>query len=90
MDACISKTVGLPKKRYCNDFSMDEMVDWAEMEVEQHDKGIDATEGVKARTSTTDKCKEKAIQDGTEVVEARRSMVKSNYKSEYDSDDDSD
>ncbi|GKC63727.1 hypothetical protein Tco_1096325, partial [Tanacetum coccineum] len=84
MDACVSKTIGPPKKRYCNDFSMDEMVDWAEME------GIDATEGVEAKTNTTDKGKEKVSQDATEVVEARRSMVESNYESEYDSDDDSD
>ncbi|GKE00065.1 hypothetical protein Tco_1388048 [Tanacetum coccineum] len=43
MDACVLKTICPPKKRYCNDFSMDEMVDWAEMEVEQQ-----------ARTSTVD------------------------------------
>ncbi|GKB10964.1 hypothetical protein Tco_0844887 [Tanacetum coccineum] len=110
MDACVSRKIGPPKKRYCNNFSMDEMVDWAKMEVEQHggssqcpkkpkgdetstriiDKGIDATEGVKARTSTTDKGKEKVSQDATEVVEARRSMFESDYDSEYDSDDDSD
>nr|GEU66034.1 damaged DNA binding 2 [Tanacetum cinerariifolium] len=54
MDAGISKTTCPPKKRYCDDFSMDEMVDWAEMKVEQNDKGKDTTEGVKARTSTID------------------------------------
>ncbi|GJX84883.1 hypothetical protein Tco_0335657 [Tanacetum coccineum] len=43
MDACVSKTMGPPKKKYCNDFSMDEIVDWAEMEVEQQ-----------GRTSTVD------------------------------------
>ncbi|GKF44655.1 hypothetical protein Tco_0131207 [Tanacetum coccineum] len=78
---------------------MDEMVDWAEMEVGQQgvetmtcttDKGKDATEGVEARTSTTDKGKEKVSQDAIEVVEARRSTVESDSESEYDSDDDSD
>ncbi|GKA74510.1 hypothetical protein Tco_0780812 [Tanacetum coccineum] len=77
MDVCVSKTIGPPKKRYCNYFTADEMVDWAEMEVQNQegvetstrniDKGIDARNGVEARTSTTDKGKEK-----------------------YDSDDDSD
>ncbi|GJZ83105.1 hypothetical protein Tco_0648278 [Tanacetum coccineum] len=43
MDACVYKIIGPPKKRYCNDFFVDEMVDWAEMEVE--------TEGVEARTN---------------------------------------
>ncbi|GKC36620.1 hypothetical protein Tco_1049004 [Tanacetum coccineum] len=47
MDVLVSKKIGPPKKRYCNDFSVDEMVDWVEMEVE--------TEGVEARTSTTDR-----------------------------------
>ncbi|GJU12065.1 multidrug resistance-associated protein 5 [Tanacetum coccineum] len=60
MDACVSKIIGLPKKRYCNEFSLDGMVDWAEMEVEKP-KGVetrtsttevDATDGVEARTST--------------------------------------
>ncbi|GJR75814.1 hypothetical protein Tco_0088179 [Tanacetum coccineum] len=41
MDACVSRTQGPPKKRYCNDFSIDEMVNWVEMEVENQ-----------ARTST--------------------------------------
>ncbi|GJV76189.1 hypothetical protein Tco_1507773 [Tanacetum coccineum] len=94
MDACVSKTIGPPKKRYCNDFSLDEMVDWAEMEV-------NATDGVEARTSTTevdatdgvdatDKGKEKVSQDATDVVQTRRSTVKINSETEYDSDDDSD
>ncbi|GKC93410.1 hypothetical protein Tco_1158852 [Tanacetum coccineum] len=46
MDDLISKKIGPSKKRYYNDFSVDEIVAWVEMEVE--------TEGVKARTSTTD------------------------------------
>ncbi|GKC22038.1 hypothetical protein Tco_1024188 [Tanacetum coccineum] len=100
MDACISKTISHPKKRYCNDFSLDEMVDWAEMEV-------DATYGVEARTSTTDvdatdgvnatddidaadNGKEKVSQDATEVVQTRRSTVENDSETEYDSDDDSD
>nr|GEX03886.1 peroxidase 20 [Tanacetum cinerariifolium] len=78
MDACVSKTICPPKKRYCNDFSMDEMVDWAEMDIEQH--------GGSSQTITTDKGKEKVCQDATKVVEDRRSTV----ESEYDSDDDSD
>nr|GEX88354.1 peroxidase 20 [Tanacetum cinerariifolium] len=82
MDACVFKKIGHPKKRYCNDFSMDEMVDWAEMEVEQ--------QGVESRTSTTNKSKEKVSQDATEVVKAKISTVKSDSESEYDSDDDSD
>ncbi|GKC04513.1 hypothetical protein Tco_0996123 [Tanacetum coccineum] len=93
MDACVSKTIGPPKKRYCNYFSLDEMVDWAEMEV-------DATDGVEASTSTTkvnatdgvdaiDKGKEKVSQDATEVVQTRRSTIKIDSKTEYDSDDDS-
>ncbi|GJV52964.1 hypothetical protein Tco_1448705 [Tanacetum coccineum] len=104
MDACVLKTTCPPKKRYCNDFSMDEMVDWAEMEVEQQggssqhlqkiDKGKekvsqDETKGVEARTSTTNKGKEKVSQDETEGVEARTSTVDSDYDSEFDSDDDS-
>ncbi|GJR40732.1 hypothetical protein Tco_1216416 [Tanacetum coccineum] len=108
--ACVSKTIGPLKKRYCNDLSMDEMVDLAEMEVEQHggssscpkkpegvetstsniDKGINATDGVEARSSTTDNGKENVSQDATEVVEIRRSTVDSDYESEYDSDYQSD
>ncbi|GJU43056.1 multidrug resistance-associated protein 5 [Tanacetum coccineum] len=88
MDACVSKTIGPHKKRYCNDFSMDEM--GVETSTSNTYKGIDATEGVKARTSTTYKGKEKVNQDETEVVEARKSTVESDYESEYNSDDDSD
>nr|GEW64788.1 multidrug resistance-associated protein 5 [Tanacetum cinerariifolium] len=83
MDACVFKKIGPPKKRYCNEFSMDEMIDWAEIEVEQQ-------EGVEARTSTIDKGKEKVSQDATKVVEARRSTVESDSESECDNDDDSD
>nr|GEW65028.1 pentatricopeptide repeat-containing protein [Tanacetum cinerariifolium] len=67
MDACVFKKISPPKKSYCNEFSMDEMVDWAEMEVKNSedvetntrniDTGIDATDCVEARTSTTDKGK---------------------------------
>ncbi|GKD94735.1 multidrug resistance-associated protein 5 [Tanacetum coccineum] len=86
IDACVSKTINPPKKRYCNDFSLDEMVDWAEMEV-------DATDGVEARTSTTKV-------NATDGVEARTSTTEVNAtdgvdatdkgKEKYDSDDDSD
>ncbi|GKF56903.1 hypothetical protein Tco_0170440 [Tanacetum coccineum] len=82
MDACVFNKIGPPKKTYCNDFSMDEMVDSAEMEVEQN--------GVETRTSTTDKGKVKVSQDATQVIEVRRSTVESDSESEYDSDDDSD
>ncbi|GJR32231.1 integrase, catalytic region, zinc finger, CCHC-type containing protein [Tanacetum coccineum] len=59
MDACVFNKIGPPKKRYCNDFSMDEMVDSAEMEVEQNDKGKekvsqDATQVVEVRRSTVE------------------------------------
>ncbi|GJU83959.1 putative ribonuclease H-like domain-containing protein [Tanacetum coccineum] len=67
--------LGPHRKRYCNEFSMDEMVYWAEMKVEQQ-----------ARTSTTDKGKEKVRQDETVGVEARTSILDSDYDSEYDSD----
>ncbi|GJZ86885.1 hypothetical protein Tco_0658495 [Tanacetum coccineum] len=79
MDACVFKKIGPPKKRYCNDFSMDEMVDWDKMEVEQQ-----------GGTSTTDKGKEKVSQDATEVVEARRSIIDRGSDIDFDSDDDSD
>ncbi|GJX50866.1 hypothetical protein Tco_0277711 [Tanacetum coccineum] len=62
MDACVSKTIGPPKKRYCNDFSLDKMVDWAEMEVEK-------PKGVETRTSTIEV-------DATDCVEARTSTTK--------------
>ncbi|GJV64239.1 hypothetical protein Tco_1475067 [Tanacetum coccineum] len=76
MDVCVSKTTGPPKKRYCNDFTVHEMVDWAEMEVQNQegvetstrniDKGIDATDGVEAKTCTIDKGKEKVSEDAIE------------------------
>ncbi|GKE35214.1 hypothetical protein Tco_1454536 [Tanacetum coccineum] len=61
MDVLVYKKIGPPKKRFSNDFSVDEMVDWAEMEVE--------TEGVEANTSTTDGVE--ASNSTTEGVEAR-------------------
>ncbi|GJR58339.1 hypothetical protein Tco_1500501 [Tanacetum coccineum] len=73
------KKIGPPKKRYCNDIFVDEMVDWAEMEVE--------TEGVEARTSTTDGVE--ARNSTTQGVEARTS-TKDRGKEKYESDDDSD
>ncbi|GJW97578.1 hypothetical protein Tco_0179386 [Tanacetum coccineum] len=66
MDDLVSKKIGPPKKRYCNDFSVDEMVDWAEMEVE--------TKGVEARTSTTEGIKAK--NSTTKGVEVRNSTTK--------------
>ncbi|GKA66924.1 hypothetical protein Tco_0766732 [Tanacetum coccineum] len=81
MDACEYKKIGPPKKRYCNDFSVDEMVDWVEMEVE--------TEGVEAKTSTTDGVE--ARNSTTQGVEARTNTKdKGKEKTKYESDDDSD
>ncbi|GKF00968.1 hypothetical protein Tco_0027891 [Tanacetum coccineum] len=92
MDACVYKKIRPFKKRYYNDFSVDEMVDWAEIEVET--EGVEArtstTEGVEARTSTTDKGKEKVKEDATEVVETKRCTVENDLEAEYESDDDSD
>nr|GEV55918.1 peroxidase 20 [Tanacetum cinerariifolium] len=100
IDVYVFKKIGPLKKRYCNKFSINEMVDRDEMEVENSegaetstrniDKGIDATDYVKARTSTTNKGKEKVSEDATEVVETRRSIIEIDSETEYDSDDDSD
>ncbi|GJR50203.1 putative reverse transcriptase domain-containing protein [Tanacetum coccineum] len=82
MDACVSKTISPTKKRYCNDFSMDEMVDWAEMEVEHHG-------GSSQHPQKTNKGKENVSQDETKGVEARTSTInkgKKKFDSEYDSD----
>ncbi|GJX65366.1 hypothetical protein Tco_0299709 [Tanacetum coccineum] len=94
MDAYVSKKTGPSKKRYCNNFSLDEMVDWAEMEVEKPDgvetstsnieKGIDATDGVEARTSTTDKDEENSdksvdyLSPGEEELIELRNRMKAN------------
>ncbi|GJT94484.1 hypothetical protein Tco_1090002, partial [Tanacetum coccineum] len=52
MDDLVSKKIDPPKKRYCKDFSVDEMFEWTEMEVE--------TEGVEGfRTSLTELTKDK-------------------------------
>ncbi|GKC79018.1 hypothetical protein Tco_1129792 [Tanacetum coccineum] len=100
MDACVYKKIGPPKKRYCDDFSIDEMVDWDEIEVEKPDgvktstsnidKGIDATDGVEARNSTTDKGKQNVTKDATEVIKTRRCTIEIDSETEYESDDDSD
>ncbi|GJU87895.1 hypothetical protein Tco_1295441 [Tanacetum coccineum] len=102
MDDLVSKKIGPLKKRYCNDFSVDEMVDWAEMEIET--EGVEArtstTEGVEARNSTTkgvearnrtkDNGKEKDSEDASDVVETKRCTVEVDTEIEYQSDDDSD
>ncbi|GJR57482.1 hypothetical protein Tco_1499644 [Tanacetum coccineum] len=102
MDDMVYKKIGPPKKRYCNDFFIDEMVDWAEMEVETEGieartsttEGVEArnstTEGVEDRTSTKDKGKEKVSEDASDVVETRRCIVEIDSETEYESDDDSD
>ncbi|GKA76965.1 hypothetical protein Tco_0783426 [Tanacetum coccineum] len=54
------------------------------------DKGIDTTDGVEARTSTTNKGKEKVSKYATEVVQTRRSTIEINTETMDDSDDDSD
>ncbi|GKB94178.1 hypothetical protein Tco_0980315, partial [Tanacetum coccineum] len=79
MDACVSKIMGPPKKKYCNDFSMDEIVDWAEMEVEQQG-------GSSQHLQKIDNGKEKVSQDEIGGVKARTSTVDSKFDSEYDSD----
>ncbi|GJX14344.1 hypothetical protein Tco_0206102 [Tanacetum coccineum] len=102
MDDLVSKKIGPPKRRYYNDFLVDEMVDWAEMEVET--EGVEArtsttesvearnstTKGVEARTSTKDKGKEKVSEDASDVVETRRCTVEVDSETKYESDDDSD
>nr|GEW53937.1 multidrug resistance-associated protein 5 [Tanacetum cinerariifolium] len=65
MDDLVSKKIGPSKKRYYNDFSVDEMIDWAGMEVE--------TDGVRARTSTTEGVE--ARNSTTEGVEARNNTI---------------
>ncbi|GJS47577.1 multidrug resistance-associated protein 5 [Tanacetum coccineum] len=68
--AATFKTIGPLKKRNCNDISLNEMVDWAEMEVEK-------PEGVETRTSTTEV-------DATDGVEARTSTIE--VDATYDAD----
>ncbi|GJW90436.1 hypothetical protein Tco_0167989 [Tanacetum coccineum] len=86
MDDLVSKKIGPPKKRYCSDFSVDEMVDWAEMEVET--EGVEArtstTEGVEARNSTTKGVE--ARTSTTEGVEARN-RTKDNGKEKVSEDE---
>ncbi|GJR00687.1 hypothetical protein Tco_0523671 [Tanacetum coccineum] len=65
MDDLVSKKIGPPKKMYCNDFFVDEMVNWVEIEVK--------IEGVKARSSTTEGVE--ARNSTTEGVEARNSTT---------------
>ncbi|GJR38301.1 hypothetical protein Tco_1213985 [Tanacetum coccineum] len=48
------------------------------------------TQGVEARTNTKDKGKEMVIEDASDVVETRRCTVKLDFKTEYESGDDSD
>ncbi|GKA92495.1 hypothetical protein Tco_0814420 [Tanacetum coccineum] len=88
MDDLVSKKIGPPKKRYCNDFSIDEMVDWAEIEVKTD--GVEArastTEGVEARNSTTEGVE--ASNSTTEGVEARtRTKDKGKEKVSEDASD---
>ncbi|GKC67714.1 hypothetical protein Tco_1100312 [Tanacetum coccineum] len=101
MDDLVSKKIGPPKKRYCNDFYVDKIVDWAEMEVET--EGVEAknsttegvgarnntTEGVEARTRTKDKGKEKVSEDASDVVETRRCTVEVDNETEYENNDES-
>nr|GEU84129.1 multidrug resistance-associated protein 5 [Tanacetum cinerariifolium] len=96
MDDLVSKKIGPLKKRYCNDFSIDEMVNWAEMEVESEGttEGVEArnstTEGIEAKTRTKDKGKEKVSEDASDVVKTRICTVEVDTESEYQSDDDND
>nr|GEZ62493.1 multidrug resistance-associated protein 5 [Tanacetum cinerariifolium] len=54
----------------------------AETSTRNIDKGIDATDYVKARTSTTNKGKENVSEDATKVVETRRSIVEIDSETE--------
>ncbi|GJS91799.1 multidrug resistance-associated protein 5 [Tanacetum coccineum] len=79
MDASVSKRMGPPKNRYYNEFFMDEMVDWVEMEVEQHGKvkvSQDETEGVgvDASTSITGKGKKKFKTDNDSEYDSNKSV----------------
>nr|GEV86490.1 multidrug resistance-associated protein 5 [Tanacetum cinerariifolium] len=76
IDDLVSKKTGPHKKRYCNDFSVDEMVDWVE--------------GVEARTRTKDKGKERVSEDASDITETRRCTVEVDTETEYDSDYQSD
>ncbi|GKB66531.1 hypothetical protein Tco_0927943 [Tanacetum coccineum] len=58
IDACVFKKIGHPKKRYYNEFSIDVMVGWAEMEVEQlggSSQCLKKPEGVETSTGNIDK-----------------------------------
>ncbi|GJR51496.1 hypothetical protein Tco_1402017, partial [Tanacetum coccineum] len=102
MDDLVSKKIDPPKKRYCKDFSVDEMFEWTEMEVET--EGVEAmtsttegfearnstTQGVEARTRTKDKGKEKVSEDASHVVETRKCTVEVDNETEYESDEESD
>ncbi|GKG41833.1 hypothetical protein Tco_0473584, partial [Tanacetum coccineum] len=84
MVVLVSKKTGPQKKSIAMTFSVDEMVDWAEMELETEGvkartsttDGVEArnstTKGVEARNSTKDKGKEKVSKDASDVVETRR------------------
>ncbi|GJV13349.1 hypothetical protein Tco_1354890 [Tanacetum coccineum] len=64
MDACVYKKIIPPKKRYCNDFSFDEMVDWAEMEVEKPDGAETRTSNIHKGTDATVKLEVTVNPDG--------------------------
>nr|GEU60944.1 ribonuclease H-like domain-containing protein [Tanacetum cinerariifolium] len=87
MDAYVSKIIGLLSIHKNQTMAkMQQRV--LKLERVLLDKGKDATTGVEARISTTDKDKEKVSQDATKGVEARTSNVDSDYDCEFDSDDD--
>nr|GEV77175.1 multidrug resistance-associated protein 5 [Tanacetum cinerariifolium] len=75
---------------YDMDFCVSKTIGPPKKSTRNINKGIGATDGVEARTSTTDKGKEKVSEDATKVVQTRRSTVEIDIETEYDSDDDSD
>ncbi|PWA69615.1 damaged DNA binding 2 [Artemisia annua] len=94
MDASVSKAKG-NQKRYCNDFSVDELVDWAEMEVEYEgssshlgDVAGTSADGDVARTRVdVDKGKERSIDylsPGEEELIELRKRIKANREKEHE------
>nr|GEW97438.1 multidrug resistance-associated protein 5 [Tanacetum cinerariifolium] len=89
MNACVFKKIGPLKKRYCNKFSIDEMVDWAEMESSTTDKGKkkvskDAAEVIETRISIIEIDSETEIKVNREV----KAKAKDNPASEINEPND--
>ncbi|GJY69557.1 multidrug resistance-associated protein 5 [Tanacetum coccineum] len=80
IDVCVSKTTCHPKKRYCNNFSMDEMVDWAEMKVEQQGRSSQHQKKMTRAKRKTVKMKQKVLKLGLvlHTRAKRRNRMKAN------------